>query len=200
MLPPSGSSCQSAPEVDVSVVIIIFPVWCSGLVTVEGRSLGAPWMVLCNHEVTCWRSHNMVSQRNTSPCCVNYMHVEIGTHLNTYSELNKVIFVSWNLCFLIPPRLWQQKPVVFSHLTNKITHKIRCFYFSGYLKSHQKSFTIKQTIPINSFSGHFPFFVSFIESIPVDGARAIIFCVHSPMFLSKFILSGEAALSRRGLF
>lgn len=62
---PSGSSCQSAAEVDVSVVVIILPLWCLGLVSDERRSLGIPCVLLCNY-VTCWRSTNMALQGNKS--------------------------------------------------------------------------------------------------------------------------------------
>lgn len=74
MLPPSGSSCQSAPEVDVSVIIIIFPLWSLGLVADEGRSLGIPCVLSRNYGVTCWRSPNMASEGNTSLCWVNILH------------------------------------------------------------------------------------------------------------------------------
>lgn len=90
MLPPSGSSCLSAPEVDVSVVIIIFPLWCLGLVTDEGRSLGIPRMLSCNYGVTCWRSPNMASRANMSRGTVNVPQRKTTT---TYqSARNKLHF------------------------------------------------------------------------------------------------------------
>lgn len=90
MLPPSGSSCLPAPEVDVSVVIIIFPLWCLGLVTDEGRSLGIPRMLSCNYGVTCWRSPNMASQGSMSRGRVNVPQRKTAT---TYqSARNKLHF------------------------------------------------------------------------------------------------------------
>lgn len=146
MLPPSGSSCQSAPEVDVSVVIIIFPLWCLGLVADEGRSLGIPCVLSCNYGVTCWRSPNMASQGNSLHGRVNIPQrknpLSPPPHSKKYKRRHILCLNCFFVCFF-PPKICEHdwlfviswmRHNVYINFNLCITHSLFLLVFIQFMK------------------------------------------------------------------
>lgn len=85
--------------VDVSLVIIILPLWCLGLLGDEGRSLCIPSVLSYNYGVAGWRSPTIVSQGKTSPWLEVISQTKKALTTTTYRKT--IVFIKGNILFFM---------------------------------------------------------------------------------------------------